>query len=99
MASMKKTTIYCMKKLRRTKVGFISRYDRSFLSYMNKKYKFYKVHFEFFDDYILWLYDLYNSDELRYYYRLEKDLWEYVEFQSGKERDKRGKLDGNWEKD
>ena len=53
----------------------------------------------FFDDYILWLYDLYNSDELRYYYRLEKDLWEYVEFQSGKERDKRGKLDGNWEKD
>ena len=38
-----------------------------------------------------------NSNELEYYHRLEKDLCEYVEFQSGKERDKRGKLNGNWE--
>ena len=27
----------------------------------------------------------------------EKDLWEYVEFQNGKERDKRGKLESGWD--
>ena len=70
-------------------MGYISRYDRTFLSFMNKKYKKYKVNFEFFDDYILWLYELYDSNELNYYRELEKDLWDYVEFQSGKEREKR----------
>lgn len=80
-------------------MGYISKYDRTFLSFVNKKYKLFKVNFEFFDDYILWLFDIHNSNELDYYHRLEKDLWEYVEFQSGKERDKRGKLDGDWEKD
>ena len=80
-------------------MGFISRYDRTFLSFMNKKYRFYKINFEFFDDYILWLYDMCDSNELEYYHRLEKDLCEYVEFQSGKERDKRGRLNDNWEKD
>ena len=80
-------------------MGYISRYDRTFLSFMNKKYKRYKVNFEFFDDYILWLYELYDSNELNYYRELEKDLWDYVEFQSGKEREKRGKLNDDWEKD
>lgn len=80
-------------------MGYISRYDRTFLSFMNKKYKRYKVNFEFFDDYILWLYELYNSNELNYYRALEKDLWDYVEFQSGKERERRGKLNDDWGKD
>ena len=81
-------------------MGYISKYDRTFLSFMNKKYKKYGVNFEFFDDYILWLYyDLLNKNEIIYYKELEKDLWEYVDFQSGKEKDKRGKLDGNWAKD
>lgn len=79
-------------------MGFISKYDRTFLSYVSKKYKYFKVSFDFFDDYILWLYDMCKSDEEEYYHRLEKDLWEYVEFQSGKERNKRGKLNDNWKK-
>lgn len=81
-------------------MGYISKYDRTFLSFMNKKYKKFDVNFQFFDDYILWLYyDYYATNTELYYKQLEKDIWEYVEFQSGREKDKRGKLDGNWEKD
>ena len=48
----------------------------------------------------MWLYyDHCNSSKIKYYKTLEKDLWEYVEFQSGKERDVRGKLDGKWEQE
>lgn len=65
---------------------------------MNRKYKKYNVHFDFYDDYILWLYyDYFDKNEVSYYKQLEKDLWEYVDFQSGREKDKRGKLDGRWE--
>lgn len=79
-------------------MGYISRYDRTFLSYMNKKYSRHNVNFRYFDDYILWLfYDRYKKDETKYYKRLEKDLWSYVEFQSGKERDRKDKLN-EWEK-
>lgn len=75
-------------------MAYISRYDRTFLSYMNNKYQQYKVNFEYFDDYVLWLYyKHYKQDETKYYKQLEKDLWDYVEFQSGKERDGRGKID------
>ena len=71
-------------------MGFISRYDLRFLTLMNRKYN---KEFDFFDDYILWLYyDYSNEDRDKYYQRLEKDLWEYVDFQSGKERDKRDRL-------
>ncbi len=81
-------------------MGYISKYDTKFLTYMNRKYKKYNVNFEFFDDYILWLYyDHLKKDEYLYYKQLEKDLWSYVEFQNGKEKDKRGKLNDNWEKD
>lgn len=80
-------------------MGYISKYDRTFLSFVNKKYKLFKVNFEFFDDYILWLYDICELNDKCYYNHLEKDLWEYVEFQTGSERDKRGKLNDNWEKD
>lgn len=80
-------------------MAYISRYDRTFLSFINRKYKYHKVNFEFWDDYVLWLYDRCKQDEDKYYRRLEKDLWAYVEFQSGKERDKRGKLNDDWEKD
>lgn len=69
---------------------YISKYDTKFLTFMNRKYKDYKVQFEFFDDYILWLYyDLYKKSDSLYYKQIEKDLWEYVEFQSGKERQNR----------
>lgn len=71
-------------------MGFISRYDLRFLTLMNRKYN---KEFDFFDDYILWLYyEYFNEDKDKYYHQLEKDLWEYVDFQSGKERDKRDRL-------
>lgn len=78
-------------------MAYISRYDRTFLSFMNKKYSKYNICFEYYDDYILWLYDMCNKIESKYYRHLEKDLWDYVEFQSGKERNERGRL-GDWKK-
>lgn len=81
-------------------MGYISKYNLTFISFMNRKYKKYNVRFEFIDDYRLWLYEDYCVyDNARYYKQMEKDLEEYSDFQTGKERDKRGKLDGNWEKD
>ena len=38
-------------------MSYISKYDRKFVSFMNRKYKEHKVHFEFIDDYRLWLYE------------------------------------------
>lgn len=79
-------------------MSYISKYDTKFLTFMNRKYNRYNVHFDFYDDYILWLYyDYFGKNEVSYYKQLEKDLWEYVDFQSGREKDKRGKLDGRWE--
>jgi len=81
-------------------MSYISKYDTKFLTFMNRKYSIYKVAFEFFDDYVMWLYyDHCKSSKVKYYKALEKDLWEYVEFQSGKEREVRGKLDGKWEQE
>ncbi len=81
-------------------MSYISKYDRKFVSFMNRKYKEHKVHFEFIDDYRLWLYEDYCVyDSVLYYKQMEKDLQEYSDFQTGKERDKRGKLNGNWEED
>lgn len=79
-------------------MSYVSKYDTKFLTFMNRKYRKYHVKFEFWDDYILWLYfDLYKMNDKLYYKNLEKDMWEYVEFQSGKERDKRDKLTSRWE--
>lgn len=78
-------------------MAYISKYDTKFLTFMNRKYHQYNA-FEYFDDYILWLYyDFCNQDEELYYKTLEKDLWDYVEFQNGKERDNRDKLVSRWE--
>lgn len=80
-------------------MAYISRYDTRFLTHMNRKYSKYKVLFNFFDDYVMWLYYEYcESNRYKYYKQLEKDLWEYVEFQNGKEREVRDKLDGKWKK-
>lgn len=76
-------------------MGYISKYDTKFINFVNRKYK---TDFEFFDDYILWLYyDYFNRNEEKYYKQLEKDLYEYSDFQTGKERDMRGKLN-EWKK-
>ena len=45
-------------------MGYISRYDLKFTTFLNRKYKKYKVFFTYFDDYILWLYyELCKSNE------------------------------------
>lgn len=81
-------------------MGFISKLDTKFVTFMNRKYHDHNVCFEFIDDYRLWLYEDYCVyDSTLYYKQMEKDLQEYSDFQTGRERDKRGKLDGNWEKD
>jgi len=75
---------------------YISKYDTKFITFMNKKYKKFGVKFEFYDDYILWLfYDYFKGNEKEYYVQLEKDLGEYSDFQTGKERDNRGRLSGD----
>lgn len=79
-------------------MAYISRYDTKFITFMNRKYRKYNIKFEFIDDYRLWLYEDYCVyDEVDYYKQLEKDLAEYSDFQTGRERDKRDKLDSGWE--
>ena len=67
-------------------MGYISKLDTKYLTFMSRKYAEHNVQFEYFDDYILFLYDLVNNNDDKYYEELEKDLQSYVEFQSGKER-------------
>ena len=79
-------------------MSYISKYDTKFITFVNRKYKKYKVEFEFIDDYRLWLYEDYCVyDEIAYYKQMEKDLGEYSDFQTGKEREKRGKIDNGWD--
>lgn len=81
-------------------MAYISKYDTKFLTFVNRKYNLFRVNFEFFDDYVLWLYyDYFKKDEESYYKQLECDIMEYSNFQTGKERDKRGRLNDDWEKD
>lgn len=81
-------------------MGYISKYDTTFLTFVNRKYATYRVRFEFIDDYRLWLfYEFCQKKEVFYYKQMERDLAEYSDFQTGKEREKRGKLDGDWEED
>ena len=77
-------------------MAFISKYDLRFLTLMGRKYD---KNFDFFDDYILYLYyNVFKMNDKKYYHQLEKDLEEYVVIQNGKERDKRGRLHGRKEK-
>lgn len=79
-------------------MAYISKYNFKFINYVSRKYKKYKVEFEFIDDYRMWLYyDYFGENKELYYRQLEKDLEEYSNIQTGKERDKRGKLSGKWE--
>lgn len=68
-------------------MSYVSKYDTKFLTFMNRKYRNYHVKFEFWFDFILWLYyELNKMNDIKYYKNFKKDKWEYVEFQSGKER-------------
>ena len=65
-------------------MGYISKYDTKFITFVNRKYD---MSFDYFDDYGLWLYDKFLNDE-KYYCQLEKDLIEYSNFQTGLPQDK-----------
>ena len=74
-------------------MGYISKYDTKFINFVNRKHN---KSFSFFDDYIMWLfYVKCRCSERMYYKLLEKDMWEFSDFQTGSPRD-REKLDENW---
>ena len=64
-------------------MSYISKFDTKFITYVSRKYD--KI-FSYFDDYATWLYDKYNRNDSAYYVNLEKDLWEYSDFQTGSPR-------------
>ena len=76
-------------------MGYISKYDTTFINFINKKYK---KNFKYWDDYALWLYykRLYCNADL-YYRNIEKDLWEYSDWQTGSPRENEGKNE-EWKK-
>lgn len=68
---------------------FISKYNLTFVTYVNRKYD---KKFRSFEDYSLYIFEI-NSSELDYYYQLEEDMKEYSKYQferrivSGKTKD------------
>lgn len=79
-------------------MGYISRYDRTFISFINKKYSRYKVDFKTWDDYAIWLFYKYSLSCTNIYYSvLEKDIWAYSDWQTGSPRDReRLQLNDSW---
>lgn len=68
-------------------MSYISKYDTKFITFINRKYRDLGVFFNFFDDYILWLYyDVFKENEEKYYSKLEEDLMEYSNMQTGSPR-------------
>ena len=65
-------------------MAYISKIDTKFITFINRKYN---KTFDYFDDYAIWLYDKSGHDE-GYYCQLEKDIWEYSNFQTGSPRKK-----------
>lgn len=59
------------------KMEFISKYDMTFISNVNKKYN---KKFKTFDEYALYLFEL-TQNELEYYYQLEEDIKRYSNYQ------------------
>lgn len=81
-------------------MGYISKYDRTFISFVNNKYIKYKVNFKNFDDYIIWLYYKYCMSNTGFYYMmLEKDMWAYSDWQTGSAREQEKNQNGNKWKD
>lgn len=78
-----------------TIMGYISKYDTNFITFVNRKHR---KSFEFFDDYILWLYYIHCKMNTNLYYKiLEKDIWDFSDWQTGTPRDKE-KKDDSWQK-
>jgi hypothetical protein len=64
-------------------MGYISKLDTKFITFINRKYG---TTFKYFDDYIVWLYKAKNDNKEHYYTQLEKDIWEYSDYQTGTPR-------------
>ena len=56
---------------------FVSKYNLTFVKYVNKKYD---KKFRTFEEYTLFLFEK-TDDEVYYYYKLEEDLKEYCNYQ------------------
>lgn len=55
---------------------------------MSRKYQDYRVKFNFFDDYILWLWEVRaKKNDNKYYMLLEEDMMEYSNMQTGSPRE------------
>lgn len=77
-------------------MGYISKYNKTFINFVNNKYSRYKVCFKNWDDYALWLYYyLCNERNDMYYAILERDIWGYSDFQTGSAREQ-DKMNNNW---
>ena len=57
---------------------FISKYNLTFINFVNRKYN---KKFKSFDEYGLWLYEEKEFSNSRYYDDLEQDLKEYCDYQ------------------
>ena len=66
---------------------FISKYNLTFVKFVNIKYN---KRFRKFEDYGLWLYEEKECSNSRYYDTLENDIREYCEYQQER-KDKNGK--------
>lgn len=66
-------------------MGYISKIDTKFITFINRKYN---KSFNYFDDYIIWLYRMKRNNQSDYYAQLEEDLWQYSDFQTGTPRSK-----------
>jgi len=66
-------------------MGYISKLDTKFVTFINRKYG---TSFRYFDAYVEWLYKAKNCNKEYYYSQLERDLWEYSDFQTGTPRSK-----------
>lgn len=64
-------------------MGYISKYDTKFITFVNRKYN---TNFSYFDDYAIWLFEKSDNDEDMYYMNLEKDIADYSNFQTGTPR-------------
>ena len=56
---------------------FISKYNLTFITSVNRKYN---KKFRNFDEYSLYIFEL-TKNEIEYYYKLEEDLKEYCKYQ------------------
>lgn len=62
---------------------FISNYNRTFVANVSLKYN---KRFKNFEQYALYLFELYNCDDKEYYYKLEEDIREYCNYQQERKK-------------